>query len=112
MDVMELPEELRLELRRDLRNLAKSARRHDGQSETAQWQAVSSFVIAFVAAHRTSAPSTLLFRSREHQAWCDAVLEAARPNSGVEDPYQIYIARNTKFTEYVDSMCQQSLEDW
>ena len=74
--------------------------------------AVSEFVVCYVATHRVYAPSTLQFKSDYHQRWCEAILEATKPNSGVRNPYHRFIAKNTDFKDYVDYMWEQSMQDW
>ena len=99
-------------MRQELRDLAESARRLDGQSETAQWQAVSSFVIAFAGAQKTFAASTLPFKSDDHRRWCEAIMEASKPESCVENPYDTFIASNPAAKDYLDYMYRRSLQEW
>ena len=99
-------------MRCELRNLAQRASGQDVQSELDQWEAVSSFVIAYVGAHRTFAPRTLVFKSPEHEEWCEAIVRAVRPDSGENNPYRTYIASNVHLREYLEDMRQQSLKDW
>ncbi len=99
-----------------MRAIAEKARRASGASEADHWEAVSYFAMCYVAS-RLWAPETLSFRSAEHGAWCDTIMQAIQGNADKDLEakrrlYAVLIANNAEASGYVDWMAEQTLRDW
>ena len=113
----DLPRDLAIQLRRELRELAEKACEARERPEAEHWAAVSIFVTSYVGAQRAFAQGGLPFKSPEHVFWCDTVLRAVEQNLD-EDPeqrvrlYAELIAGNDRSSEWVEWMSDRAKHDW